>query len=657
MDHTGTRLPKYRPDIDGMRAIAVLSVVVYHAFPRLVSGGFVGVDVFFVISGFLIGTILFENLEAGTFTFRDFYYRRIKRIFPALFTVLVAVLIGGWLFLLPDQLVQLGRHVISGVFFISNFTLWKELGYFDGAAELKPLLHLWSLAVEEQFYIFWPLFLFFAWKKSRTKLFRIIVGIFFISLIINIRATAIHSTTRFYLPLERFWEILAGSLLAYSNLFKKDGLALLGLSRWFGPEMRSALGLSAIAFAVIFLSPARDFPGWWALLPVSGAVLIISAGPTAWLNRKLLASRPLVIVGLISYPLYLWHWPLLSFATVIAFGPVAASIRFLLVAVSILMAFATYYGIEKPLRTLDFRFDSLKVRALCASMLLAAFVGLTLLEGEGFPTRYPSEIRAFTKLGGINSFPFRPVELYKKNCESIGVESICTEDIKPSIFFWGDSHADALFPGLNVLQQQHRFGLSRATGCGNPPFLHEVNYTDSWCDSASVRLKANLLAMTTIEKTQPALIILHARWANADYHKTKQETMSELQFTVAQIKKVSPRSRVVILGPVPNWKDSLLHSMLNYRVKGALHVVPPVYMSFGLEPEIQEWDSYMESRAKDLGLEYISTYRVLCKSDGCLTRVGNDPADLTARDYGHLSPAGAIYLLQKIDPNLIPAGF
>ena len=211
---------KYRPDIDGLRAIAVLSVVAFHAFPSWIRGGFIGVDVFFVISGYLISTIIFENLDKGTFSFSEFYSRRIRRIFPALLLVLIACFAFGWFALLADEYKQLGKHIAAGAGFISNFILWNESGYFDNSADAKPLLHLWSLGIEEQFYIVWPLLLWFVWKR-KFNLLTITIVLAVASFILNLKGVKQDMVATFYSPQPRFWELLCGSLLAWFTLYKK----------------------------------------------------------------------------------------------------------------------------------------------------------------------------------------------------------------------------------------------------------------------------------------------------------------------------------------------------------------------------------------------------------------------------------------------------
>src|SRR5580698_8795201 len=242
--------PKYRADIDGLRAVAVLSVVGFHAFPKLIHGGFIGVDIFFVVSGFLISTILFGSLETGSFSFVEFYSRRIRRIFPGLIVVLIAALTAGWFLLLADEYKQFGSHLARGAGFISNLILWKESGYFDNAAETKPLLHLWSLGIEEQFYIIWPFLLWAAWK-SKFNLLAITVAIAVISFAVNMSKAYSDSVAAFYSPQTRFWELLIGAGLAYAALYRKEWFAD---SNTRSANIQSALGAILIALSLVFVT-------------------------------------------------------------------------------------------------------------------------------------------------------------------------------------------------------------------------------------------------------------------------------------------------------------------------------------------------------------------------------------------------------------------
>jgi peptidoglycan/LPS O-acetylase OafA/YrhL len=358
--------PKYRPDIDGLRAVAVLAVVAFHAFPSWVRGGFIGVDVFFVISGYLISIIIFENLDRNTFSFTEFYARRIKRIFPALLLVLIACFAFGWFALLADEYQQLGKHIAAGAGFISNFTLWNEAGYFDNSADTKPLIHLWSLGIEEQFYIVWPILLWFAWKR-KFNLLTITIFVAIASFVLNIKGIKQDMVATFYSPQTRFWELLCGSSLAWFTLYKKNAFSNLKqkldywLSRAIYSEKQEAedktllnvlsfVGLLLLAYGFFHIHKEFSFPGKWALVPVLGAVLIISAGSNTWVNRTILSNQVAVWFGLISFPLYLWHWPLLSFARIVESEVPSRNIRLAAVVLSIVLAWLTYKFVERPLR-------------------------------------------------------------------------------------------------------------------------------------------------------------------------------------------------------------------------------------------------------------------------------------------------------------------
>lgn len=368
----------YRPDIDGLRAFAVLSVVLYHAFPKIVSGGFVGVDIFFVISGFLISKILFIELSEHRFSFARFYGRRIRRIFPALAVCLAAVLAFGFICLMPSELAQLGKHAFFGAAFLSNMVLWSESGYFDSAASLKPLLHLWSLGIEEQFYIFSPTLLWVAFRM-KANVARLLAVLFLGSFAINIALSINDIVDAFYLPVSRFWELLAGAALA--------GRRSIDLT----PFVRSSvsfLGLAALVTSVALFTSGMSFPGWPALLPVAGAVAVILAGHEAMANRIVFSNRAVVFVGLISYPLYIWHWPLISFAYVIRMGkPPTPLMATALVAASFLLAWATYRFIEYPIRFGAHRHRSTQIVATC--MVLLGACGLAVWTKNGFPDRFP----------------------------------------------------------------------------------------------------------------------------------------------------------------------------------------------------------------------------------------------------------------------------
>ena len=389
----------YRPDIDGLRAIAVLAVIGFHAFPDWIRGGFVGVDVFFVISGYLISTILLTGMERGTFRFLQFYIRRIRRIFPTLIFVLLVCMVAGWLALFSSEYKALGKHVAGSAAFVSNFVLWNEAGYFDKAEETKPLLHIWSLGIEEQFYIVWPLLLYLTWR-FRTGTLPLLLLLLLGSFALNVHTAGSDTAADFYSPLTRFWELMAGSVLAYASLYPAapqwfyrklspttcSSLGAGGASRLVN-NANAICGLLLVVAAVLTIDGTKGYPGWWALLPVAGTYLMIAAGPNTCIGNRLLAAKVLVAIGLISYPLYLWHWPLLSFMRIVngtAPSPAAASLAILL---SFALAWLTYLLVEKPLRF--GKSAPVKAATLLAAMAAVGLAGYSTYAKGGFAFRNP----------------------------------------------------------------------------------------------------------------------------------------------------------------------------------------------------------------------------------------------------------------------------
>lgn len=386
---------KYRPDIDRLRAVAVMSVVAYHALPNVVRGGFIGVDVFFVISGYLISTIIMREKDEGRFSLSGFYARRIKRLFPALIFVLAVTMFLSWYYLLPHEFRQLGKHLTAGSAYFINFTLKKEAGYFDVSAAEKPLLHLWSLAVEEQFYIVWPILLMLI--AGRTRTLAVLVLITAASLASNLVAIHKNSAAAFYLPQNRFWELSSGALLAFANLYASDlrqaaFVRRLEMTELAQPTLRSIASIAGLALmigAALLLDAQVVYPGGWALIPCVGAALLIGAGPEAFVNKWLLSSGAMVFVGLISYPLYLWHWPLLSFESILGYG---GDMRFRLAAVvaSFILAILTNYFIERPLR--HARSPAIAV-GLLATTLSFCFAGALASKSKLYPRLNSAEFR------------------------------------------------------------------------------------------------------------------------------------------------------------------------------------------------------------------------------------------------------------------------
>lgn len=468
--------PQYRPDIDGLRAIAVLSVLGFHAFPEWFKGGFIGVDIFFVISGFLISTIIFKNLDHHSFSFVDFYARRIKRIFPALLLVLITCLVFGWFYLLADEYKQLGKHTAGGAGFISNYLLWHEVGYFDTDIDTKPLLHLWSLGIEEQFYIIWPFILWFAFKKKLNILF-MTLALGLISFGLNIIGVHIDPVATFYSPQTRFWELLSGSMLAWclirqNRIYPSPNSIPSNQHSCFRPKTLAADCLSVVAavfilFGLIFINKYSRFPGWWAILPVAGAMLFILAGPQALFNRLILQNKVLVWFGLISFPLYLWHWPLLSLARVMTGDMLSREFRLILVLFSIVLAWLTFVLIERPIRF----GKSSKYTTLICSLLMCcvAIFGLICYSHNGISARaIAQQGHDFDPDTGVNGYKSCDDPLLFDHGVTLNF-CLFNPSIPANAALIGDSHAGDKFHGLVTKDHRHHWMLIGNSSC--PPVL------------------------------------------------------------------------------------------------------------------------------------------------------------------------------------------
>ena len=607
----------YRPDIDGLRAVSILLVVAYHAHPWAVPGGFVGVDVFFVISGFLISRIILSECDARRFSLLDFYARRARRIVPALLTVLGATCIIGWFVLLPDQFILLGKNIVAGIAFASNLFQLSQIGYFAPAAADNPLLHLWSLGVEEQFYIFWPLTLLLIAASRQRGLW---IGLFALaSFCIGLGIFAGYADWAFYAPLPRAWELLAGALLANADLLRKKGLAA------GSQNALATLGLSAILAAALALDRTRLFPGLYALLPVLGAVAII-ASPEAWVNRILLSNRPMVFVGLISYPLYLWHWPLLSYLSIVRNGVPNFLEIWLAVIVAIILSTLTYRFIEIPLRR-----RARVVPQLSLGLVLLGAFGIASIAASGFSLRFPAEIRAIARIEPRANSGFSDRCLLETQQDAYS-DSCIEGGSKPLVALWGDSTAAALFPGLKAVENERgSFRLARFTSAGCAPILDSES--NGRCEAA------NRDAFGFLQRSRPDLVLMHAMWGVSD-------DLPKLRETIVRL-RASGVARIVIVGPVPVWKRTLPHTLVNYyRFR---HTIPD-RIATGVSGPTD--DERLKAFSQAEGLEYISAWRTLCNTDGCLTRAGPTAKDVLVSDSIHLTDHGSRFLIEAISNQL-----
>lgn len=619
----------------------------FHAFPNWIRGGFIGVDIFFVISGFLISSIIFDGLAHDNFSFGKFYGRRIRRIFPALIMVLIASFAIGWQVLLPDDYKELGEQIAGGAGFVSNFVLWNESGYFDTAAAVKPLLHLWSLGIEEQFYIVWPSLLWLAWKW-RLNLFAVTLIIAALSFALNVASVGHDAAAAFYSPLTRTWELMTGALIAFAAIGKPAAAAAPGQPVAGGPDivmnsgapdhgaatrhnLLSIAGAVAVVASVLLITRDLAFPGWWAAPAVIGTALMISAGANAWLNRVILSNRTLVWVGLISYPLYLWHWPLLSFQRIVEGETPSPGMRVAAVAVSIVLAGLTYWLIEKPIR-FGARARA-KTAILAVLMAVAGIIGIETYAGNGLPFRLPLMVQELTQ------YKYEILSLYRSGTCFLRDEQVfadfasCETTGKrggPSILIWGDSHAAQLYPGYEAAFGDE-FSIVQRTSSACPPILNMEIANRPNCK------RINDLVFMEMMRLKPHKVVLAANW---EYY-----LWPKIAPTIAVLRKIGI-DHIDLIGPVPHWNESL-PQMLYLRYKAdPLHRIP-MRMNSGLDQDNVHIEVAMADFASHTAANYVSPMKIMCDAAGCLTRLGNTGDSLTAWDESHLTEKGAKYLVSR----------
>ncbi|WP_158541444.1 MULTISPECIES: acyltransferase family protein [unclassified Pseudomonas] len=639
----------YRPDIDGMRAIAILSVVLFHAFPALLTGGFVGVDVFFVISGYLISSIIMKAVSKGSFSFYDFYMRRVRRIFPALMVVIAATFAAGWAVMMGDEFKLLSKHIMAGIGFLQNVLLYTESGYFDASAETKPLLHLWSLGVEEQFYLVFPIILI-ALHKAKIPLLPALVSMWLASFILGVAFLADSPSGVFFLPQYRFWEVLTGSILAYLSL-RKGGLKASDATG----NLMSFTGIIMISLAIALIDKTARFPGYWALLPVVGAALIIAGGPEAWVNRKILSNRVMVFVGLISYPLYLWHWPIFSFAYIDLSGTPSTGIRVALVLTAFILAYLTYLLIETPLRV-----NVPGPKAFAGLIVIAlAFIAVsaTTVHKNGFPGRQDErqefaeyfangrpEWHYFTE----NKIP----ERFRYDCDwydqtaffsgaatNVPVLSIAEKCYKSAaskkVLFWGDSHSQMYIYGVTH-ELPAGIGILSAASSACLPNLPEVDTSP-----AEYCRRSNQFAIQTIKDQKPDVVIIGQIIGH--------DVSNSLPQIAGALKSYGVK-HVIVMGPVPRWETKLYQIVLRKYWKSTPRFIKDDVVQDVLVSDASLQAKYGEGQG---GFEYISMISNICNGDGCMVYIGSDrKIGLTTFDNSHISPAASVYVAQGI---LVPA--
>jgi peptidoglycan/LPS O-acetylase OafA/YrhL len=618
-NRSASHLP-YRPEIDGLRALAVVPVVLNHFDVRGFSGGYVGVDIFFVISGFLITDILVRDLTLGRHSIGEFYRRRILRIFPALFAMMAVTTVLACVALLPVELARFARSLLAATFFGSNVLFYSQSGYFDVVSSMKPLLHTWSLAVEEQFYILWPLML--AAIGGRRRLMG--VSVLLVTLASFALASAFVRTdanAAFYLLPFRAWELGLGALLAIYRPVVRPG---------WPAELIGAAGLMAIAATIILYDEYTMFPGPAAALPCFGAAALIVTGPASPLSARALSARPLVFTGRISYSLYLWHWPVVVFTKIglllAVAGPLVKAAE---VAASVLLAVLSWRFVEQPFRTGNRRWSTRRVLAGGGvTMALASAVALALLVGRGLPARFTADEVAIGRYLDVDG-----ERLYRRGTcfrlrEGAPLAPFCLErrTERPALLLLGDSHAAHLWPGLAQVDGGHE--ILQATMAGCRPVLRPE-------ETKLCQRFFNMMLLDWAPRHPTAGVLLAANWRPAD--------LPFLERTLAdpRVRRLNP----VVIGPIPQYTAALPRLMVEARRRNDPELVQRSFL-----PVAARMEREVAAIAARHGVPYVSLVAALCHGLACRTEAA--PRVPMQFDYSHLTGPGSAVVAAAMLPGI-----
>lgn len=633
----------YRPEIDGLRAVAVMPVILFHAGFSVFSGGYVGVDIFFVISGYLITAILISDLEKGDFSIPRFYERRARRILPALFLVILCCLPFAWKWMFPAELKDFSQSIIAVIFFASNILFWREDDYFAASAETKPLLHTWSLAVEEQYYLIFPIFLVLVWRFGRHRVFWMICAAAACSLLLSEWGWRNAPKANFYLAPSRAWELLTGSICAF---------------RLSGHDVRpnnvlSITGLGLIVFAVFAFDDATPFPSLYALAPVLGAALIILYGPQGTLTATLLSTPVLVGIGLISYSAYLWHQPLFAFARIRSIAEPAPILMLALVATSLVLAYLSWRFVEKP-----FRKDHASILPNRASVFVASGTAAAAFFAIGLSGYLLDGIATRTTPSGITfqeAFNAESLALnygLSSDCERIfTLSENCRTNAEPDAILWGDSYAMHLAGA--ILASPTKISLVQHTKSQCAPVIDiaTIGTVSPWreClwfnDQVLSYIKNNKSAKYVIISTPLSLLdprsTIYSRNGRSDSN-NQYETVKDKFIKTSRIIE-SYGKTLVIVSPTPRNNTDIGQCLMRSTAFNA----PLESCNFSHDEAIsnfpQNYD-FLRDISKSIPV-------ILLDDFICTNKVCNAALDgtLIYRDAGHLSIKGARLIGQRYD--------
>ncbi len=623
----------YRTDINGLRGLAVFVILIFHLDIGFLSGGYVGVDIFFVISGFLISNIIYSELVNGTFSLATFYERRARRILPALISILCVCFFVAYLRFFPTEVVAYAKSMIAAALFSANIYFYSALGYFSPAATETPLLHLWSLGVEEQFYILFPLFLMLLVKKSSRFLSTALALSLLISLFISQWMLKINPTAAFYLLPFRAFELLIGAFLALGGLPKlRDKRLTFTLG---------SLGFLAILYSIFIFNQQTQFPGFSALVPCLGTALIIWAGEhQSGFPNSVLSFYPWQWLGKISYSLYLVHWPIIVFAKRFYNSTEMAGYSISVLALCFLFASLNFYLVEQRFRYLKI-FNSQKALMLSATMIsFIALSGGTVIYKKGFNHFLNKRLERMLSFVHYNYKPgFKDgtcFQDYDVDPDKADISAcLPTGAVEKRVMLWGDSHAAHLYTGLreNLEKEGYSFGMLAASAC--PPALGIDVAIRPHCK------RFNEIAFATIMKEKPSLLILSANWPINTY------TFDLLEKTIERLAKEN--IQMVLLGPSPIFKRSVPVVISEQIKNGELIKATRELLAADY---LMDADQKMIKRfGEKKGIKYISVMDTICVNQICpLITADRDPVHF---DNEHLTESGSRLFGNKLTPLIL----
>ncbi len=621
---------KYRSDIDGLRALAVLSVILFHINAEWIPGGFLGVDIFFVISGYLITLILTKEVEeTNKLSIVNFYKRRIKRIVPALLFVLIPTFIAGFLFFVPDDLLALSESIIWSFFSAANIYFFASIdtGYFATGSSELPLLHLWSLGVEEQFYILWPFAVLFLLKYVSSIKKRILIAslLFAGSLVWAQSIIVTDHSFAYYMLFTRAWELLAGAIAA---LLVHSGFR----TKSFTSEIMAVIGLLAIIVSLIFVSESDPVPGIAALPVIIGATLLVLSGTShQTIIGRILSLKILVAIGLVSYSAYLWHWPILAYLRY-ALIEIDWAIAIVVILSTFTMATVSYFFIETPLRKNNIKTKSVFLWYFIVPGIAVVSISMLTIKGINNKSTF---IFPWEKLDQINSGVL-PTEAYQYNCNysisdsGIFVDNRCIfpEDTdKANVFLVGDSNAAHYLGMLRVFAKKYGFGIRNATRTACP-LVSDGGY--KWIDTEKRKGCSQYRQKVFIEALKYDTVIIGLSW---NYYYSKKGFTREFEKMIDKLSKNI--NHIILLGKVP------IFSTYNKECEARSICLSNLDCSTYFDNKLQEDISnhWLRKIAKKYSnIEYFDIRKQLCKNNKCSPYLNSNPVYY---DSGHLSMTGS----------------